>query len=1010
MARCTRPILSILLLIAIALPARAQSTVYHLHKEPSTISSAWQLKTIGPEPPTTTVQSIDLKNLNPTSIVVMNFETQAGVPNSPGTIPAGSTVSIALWMKKTANWGVMYPQARLSLNDYDGSYLCTATGTTAITTSYPASPYTASCQLQQAVTLLASDRFYAAVGVNMTAGPNNHSVKAELAIEGTLNGNYNSRITIPAIVPPPPYVSGLSPTSGPIGTAVTISGQYFGSATGNTVKFGGVTATPTTWNSTTIVAPVPATAPTGPVLVTVGGQNSNQLSFMVTSTGSLAGTITKSSNGSALAGATIDVLRAGVVASSATSNGSGQYATGTLTSGLYAVRVSASGFVPEIRTSVSVGGGAATSVNVALATAGTITGQISASGAGPIAGAAVNASINGVQAGSTTTDGAGAYSLPIKPGTYTVEASAQGFTSNAQTNVVVGNGGSVIVNVTLGAKAPTAISYIYDDLGRLSGVVDATGDTAIYTYDAVGNITAIGRYASTLVSIVNFTPRSGPVGTTVTVSGTGFSPIAANNTVSFNGTGTTATSATATQLTAVVPAGATTGALAVTSPGGSASGAAFTVGNPPSAPTITSFSPAKAAAGTAVTINGTNFQTTPASNTVTVNTSPATVTSAVTSSLGITVPTAGRSGRLKVATPFGITTSSATLFVPPSPYTAAQVGTTQVLPFDVPTTIPTAANTVSLMALEASAGQRVMFEVLNNTGTCAFDLKVYDTSDDLYIWYVSGQGYFNPISINYSGGGIPSVIETRVLPYAGSYTVLIDGCDTMTSSVTLTAHTVPPDQVFAITANGSAVTLGPLSMGQNGRMPFTGTQGQRVALDVASPTIVECNAHVSLLTPGAEVPSQTLGSTCVGFMDPVTLPNTGPYTLFADPGNATTGSLISRLYQVDPDLSGPITVNAPAINVTTTGPGQAAEYTFTGANLDQITVHITNNQMHADVANGYVWVKLLDPNGGMMTNALLPYDSFDLPTQALTIPGQYKVVMDPYRANFGTLSLRVTKP
>jgi hypothetical protein len=66
--------------------------------------------------------------------------------------------------------------------------------------------------------------------------------------------------------------------------------------------------------------------------------------------------------------------------------------------------------------------------------------------------------------------------------------------------------------------------------------------------------------------------------------------------------------------------------------------------------------------------------------------------------------------------------------------------------------------------------------------------------------------------------------------------------------------------------------------------------------------------------------------------------------------------------------------------------------------------------MHADVANGYVWVKLLDPTGATMTNALLPYESFDLPTQTLTIPGQYKVVVDPYRANFGTLSLRVTKP
>src|SRR5262245_26341706 len=103
MARCTRPILAVLSFVAIAASARAQSTVYHLHREPSTISSAWQLKTIDPEPPTTTVQSIELKNLNPTSIVVMNFETQLGVANSPGTIPVGSTVNIALWMKKTAN-------------------------------------------------------------------------------------------------------------------------------------------------------------------------------------------------------------------------------------------------------------------------------------------------------------------------------------------------------------------------------------------------------------------------------------------------------------------------------------------------------------------------------------------------------------------------------------------------------------------------------------------------------------------------------------------------------------------------------------------------------------------------------------------------------------------------------------------------------------------------------------------------------------------------------------------
>jgi YD repeat-containing protein len=30
--------------------------------------------------------------------------------------------------------------------------------------------------------------------------------------------------------------------------------------------------------------------------------------------------------------------------------------------------------------------------------------------------------------------------------------------------------------------------YIYDDLGRLSQVIDGQGNVAIYTYDAVGNL------------------------------------------------------------------------------------------------------------------------------------------------------------------------------------------------------------------------------------------------------------------------------------------------------------------------------------------------------------------------------------------------------------------------------------------------------------------------------------------------------------------------------------------
>ena len=67
------------------------------------------------------------------------------------------------------------------------------------------------------------------------------------------------------------------------------------------------------------------------------------------------------------------------------------------------------------------------------------------------------------------------------------------------------------------------ISYIYDDAGRLRAVIDPASDTAIYAYDAVGNLTGITRQSSSTLAVLQFTPSASPIGSTVTVYGTGFS-------------------------------------------------------------------------------------------------------------------------------------------------------------------------------------------------------------------------------------------------------------------------------------------------------------------------------------------------------------------------------------------------------------------------------------------------------------------------------------------------------
>jgi RHS repeat-associated protein len=81
-----------------------------------------------------------------------------------------------------------------------------------------------------------------------------------------------------------PSITSLSPTSGPSGTSVTITGRNFGGTKGSsTVTFAGVVASTTSWGSTSIVAVVPSGLSNGgaSVVVTVGGTASNSVTFTV---------------------------------------------------------------------------------------------------------------------------------------------------------------------------------------------------------------------------------------------------------------------------------------------------------------------------------------------------------------------------------------------------------------------------------------------------------------------------------------------------------------------------------------------------------------------------------------------------------------------------------------------------------------------------------------------------------------------------------------------------------
>jgi YD repeat-containing protein len=297
--------------------------------------------------------------------------------------------------------------------------------------------------------------------------------------------------------------------------------------------------------------------------------------------GTLTGFVTRSSDGSAISGAQVKALQAGNVRATATTASDGSYSFASLLAGTYDVSASASGLGTSFSSSVGVSAGLVTHLNFSLSSQGSIQGRVTqVDGVTGISGATLQAAVGQSSAAQATTDSNGNYTLPeLGAGSYQVQASAADYVP-ATLSASVTAGGSTSENFSLQASTAVPITYVYDVLGRLVGVTNPFGDTAIYNYDAVGNLLSITRQSSTQLSIIAMNPIRGPVGTTVTIYGTGFSTTPSQNTVQFTGTAAVVQSATATQLVVTVPTGATTGLISVTTSAGTVtSGISFTVGN-----------------------------------------------------------------------------------------------------------------------------------------------------------------------------------------------------------------------------------------------------------------------------------------------------------------------------------------------------------------------------------------------------------------------------------------------
>jgi RHS repeat-associated protein len=413
---------------------------------------------------------------------------------------------------------------------------------------------------------------------------------------------------------PNPIITGLSPGSGPVGTQVQINGSGFGTTQGSsTIKFNGTSATIVGWSDNQIVSTVPSAATSGAVTVTVGGVPSTPTNVFFTVPAPRINSISPTS---------------GVVGTQVTVNGSGFQATQGYSTIYFNSR-------PATVTSWS------DTQIIATVAANTTTGPVAVvvnnvwsnqdvvftmpnpviTGLSPVSGPVgtqvqINGSGFGAAQGSSTVTFNSTNATPTSWSDTQIVATVPSGASTGPVKVIVGGVSSNTLSFTVGNVLVTAVS-----------------------------------------------PKAGPTGTQVTVSGLGFGSSQGSSTISFNNTVASVSSWSATQIVATVPAGATTGAVKVTV-GGVASNTdfVFTVG----AVAVNTISPTSGPVGTQVQINGSGFGATQGSSTVTFNYVTASIVSWSATQIVATVPSAATTGGVKV-TVGGVASNTNVVFTIPGP-------------------------------------------------------------------------------------------------------------------------------------------------------------------------------------------------------------------------------------------------------------------------------------------------------------------------------------------------------
>lgn len=570
----------------------------------------------------------------------------------------------------------------------------------------------------------------------------------------------------------------------------------------------------------------------------------------------------------------------------------------------------------------------------------------------------------------------------------TITIYGSGFSSTPSANQVYLNG----VAVTVVSATANSLTILIP-AGATSGAVTITDSNGTVTSSSSLSIAGVSQ-APTITSV---TPQVAAAGSTVTLSGGNFQPVAAEDNVYFaGGSAATVTAATAGTLSVTVPSGYPSGRLSVQTVYGTASSTQDLFVPPPgrtaanvgaTARAQTNNSPVSVSLGTPsqigmvlfdgqagqkinLQVTAQNFPSACASGMVTVlGPSPSAQILATANFCSgysfIGLPASGT--YTVVVTPMGSDTGTLSLslgVVPPDSVTAvAPDGSAATANFSVP-------GQGQSFTFQGTAGQSISVVTSNDTLSQPYSGMLMAADGTVVSTFSSsGNAFFGPY----------------YLTSTGSYTVRLLAQSGGGGSMSVQVYNVPADAGGAVAADGTANTVNLPVPGQQASFTFSATAGQRFSVLTSSDSLSQWYGG-TLVNPDGTTLATFTGYNAA-FFGPYTVPQSGTYTLKILPQSGGTGSLTVQVYNVPADISGTVTTDGTASTMTVTGPGQSAAYTFSASSGQMVTL-----QASADSLNQWYDGVLLNPDG----------------TTAFTFTGYNNRVFGPYTlAQTGTYTLKI---